>query len=119
MTYGVYEINKIYIKTLKQAGYKVDSAAEKYCGPVYGTTENGKTISFFVPIDNSFDSQKIYIMTFKDNTLAGIMNFNNMIPCFEQFLKSNDADDGLIEFCSTNENFIKMCAEFVINHNLR
>ena len=117
MTFSTYKINKRYTDKLKESGYKVNISADVYCGPIYETTENGKTISFFAPI-NDFDSKKLYIMTFKDNIISGIIDCNYMIPCFEQFLEKPETNDSLAAFCKDNQKFILMCAEFAIKHDL-
>lgn len=118
MVYNVYRINKIYTDTLKQAGYNISDKTQRYCGPVYETVTNNKKISFFAPIDDGYDSKKCYIMTFRDNILAGLIDFNKMIPCFEKLLNTDSTDIEIADFCKTNEDFIKMCAKFVIEHNM-
>ena len=111
----IYKIKTVYTDKLKESGYKVNTATDIYCGPVYTITENNKTISFFAPINN-FDSKKLYIMTFKNNIISEIIDCNHMIPCFESFIEKYE-NEKLRTFCKDNENFIMSCAEFVIKHN--
>lgn len=118
MTYNVYRISKVYTDTLRQAGYNVSNETNRYCGPVYKTTDNGKELSFFAPVNNGYNSKKCYALTFHNNILAGLIDFNKMIPCFENFLKTESDDLDIADFCKDNESFIKMCADFVVEHNM-
>lgn len=119
MVYGVYRVNKDYTDTLRRAGHDVSENTQQYCGPVYEITEDNKSVSFFAPIRNGYDSSKCYIMTFRNNVLAELIDFNKMIPCFDVFLKTDSADVEIADFCKTNENFIRMCAAFVAEHYMK
>ncbi len=116
--FGVYNIDKDYIKALKKADDNVldPEINNRYCGPVYHAICERGPMDFFVPVAINFDNANMILVCFQDGIFAEYFDFKKMIPCVDtRFLELNNSNTDLIQFCDKNKDALEHYAEFVID----
>ncbi len=116
--FGVYNIDKDYIKALKKADDNVldPEINNRYCGPVYHAICERGPMDFFVPVDYIYEERSGFLLTFENGIMCDFLDFKKMIPCVDiRFLTPNVENEQLIKFCNNAQKEMKRCAEFVIN----
>lgn len=117
--FGIYTISKNYINHLRKTEPRITDPeiTNTYCGPVYRMDTKRGPVDYFVPIDvDKFMSNEFVAVFFMDGIFADIMDFNTMIPCLPSEYRIDTTNDRLVQFCTTEKEHIRQCAETIIHH---
>ena len=115
--FGVYTISKDYINYLRKSQPCIADPEETntYCGPVYRMDTSRGPVDYFVPIDvKEYAAKKVFLTTFHNGVLAGIMDFKIMIPCLPSNYKLDESRSNLTRFCKSEKEHIKSCAASIV-----
>ena len=101
MEYGMYRVNKLYIKHLaKRNPWVIDPDVTRlYVGPVLKTDEK---YGFFVPVTQKPEGDKFFVG--EDGAIMGFVHVNKMIPCISNLIKSVVIRTPESEFCLNEDN---------------
>ena len=114
MEYGMYRVNKLYIRYLiKSKPWIVDpQTTDLYVGPVQ--TVNGNW-GFFAPVTPKPEDERIFVS--EDGAISGFVHVKKMIlvPCRRMFLKREKKSSPESEFCLNEDNrrIIKAAAQLL------
>lgn len=101
MEYGMYRVNKLYIKHLaKRNPWVIDPDVTRlYLGPVLEIDEKW---GFFVPVTPKPEEDKFFVD--EDGAIMGFVHVNKMIPCVSNLTKSVVMSTPESEFCLNEDN---------------
>ena len=100
MEYGMYRVDRKYIKKLKKrVPWIIDpKLTDLYVGPVLTVDE---TWSFYAPVTAKLEDR---IFVSEDGALSGFVHVKRMIPCWSKVLKSDAESTPEREFCMEADN---------------
>ena len=101
MEYGMYRVNKLYIKYLKKRNpWVIDPDVSRlYVGPVLEIDEK---YGFFVPVTPKPEGDTFFVG--EDGAIMGFVHVNKMIPCISNLIKSVVIRTPESEFCLNEDN---------------
>ena len=101
MEYGMYRVNKLYIKHLaKRNPWVIDPDVSRlYVGPVLEIDEK---YGFFVPVTTKPEGDKFFVG--EDGAIMGFVHVKKMIPCISTLIKSVVIRTPESEFCLNEDN---------------
>ena len=101
MKYGMYRVNKLYIKHLaKRNPWVIDPDVSRlYVGPVLEIDEKW---GFFAPVTSKPEGDKFFVG--EDGAIMGFVHVNKIIPCISNLTKSVDIRTPESEFCLDEDN---------------
>ena len=117
MQYGMYRVNKWYIRYLKKSKPWVldEKLTNLYAGPLQ--TVNGNW-GFFAPVTPKNDDR---IFVSEDGAISGFVHIKKMIlaPCRRMFLKREKKNSPESDFCLDEDNrrIIEAAARLVLEAN--
>lgn len=115
--FGIYQISREFIEQLRKTDSRIADPDETttYCGPVYRKETKRGPLDFFVPVDvKTYEKTEYFLMNFREGILAGIMDFNIMIPCLPTDYKLDTSNEKLTSFCTSDRRLIQDCAEHMM-----
>ena len=102
MEYGMYRVNKLYIKYLaKQEPRVIDpKVTSLYVGPVLTIDEKW---GYFVPVTPKPEgSDRLFVA--EDGAIMGFVHIKKMIPCISKLIKPVTQSTPESEFCMDEDN---------------
>ena len=115
MQYGMYRVNKWYIRYLKKHKPWVPDPklTNLYVGPVL--TVDGKW-GFYAPVTQKLNDR---IFVSEDGAISGFVHVKKMIPCTDKVLKPDTKRTPESEFCLDEDNrkIIEAAAQLIYEVN--
>lgn len=113
--FGMYRVDKDYLKFLKNKGQPVNPEQILYCGPVLSkyNAKNECTAVYFVPVKPESRESLYYSTDALANGIVGDFDFRYMISCSSKQLTAiTDTHD---EFVAENRKMLESYAEQIYN----